>query len=610
MTMAGKPPLLKELAVEWNGAGRCSLLKLLCEAELEPQSSCGGEGKCGKCKVRIISGDCSLPGEDELTRLTAEEIENNIRLACRCSVKGKVVLRREQNEQRPRVLEDSISTFFQLEPFLRKQKVTILRDCGQDSLLEQISGQTGAVISEKTLLQAITSLGEYRQDSLTAIIKEGSILGFEPASDAAGDCCGLAVDIGTTTIVAGLLDLKNGKELAVASAVNPQKKYGLDVLSRIECVQNDPSALKLLNTLIMSCLNELIGELCHKAGLNPLQIYEITVAANTVMLHLFLGVNPRSLGRFPYRTVFRKGVTVGAKELGLEVSTFAQVYCMPSVSSFIGADIIAGIISTGLDRSIKKELFLDIGTNGEIVLNKDGKLLACSAAAGPALEGMNISCGMIAAEGAVEEVCLRDSVDFRTIGNFPPRGLCGSGLLTLMAELLDAGVILPSGRMVAREEYERAHPGSFLAALIDHSKKEKRFWLVPPGIGVGSGLYISQADIRQVQLAKGAIVTGVKTLLSRSGLREEDIEKVFLAGAFGNYIHPRYLVRLGFFPDLWLDRICLAGNSSKAGAVMALLSCNIRRRTEELNCKVDYFELSRDSNFEKLFVENMSFACF
>ena len=606
--MAKEPPLFKELAVEWNGAGRCSLLKLLREADLEPLSSCGGKGKCGKCRVRIISGDCSAPGEDELTRLSAEEIENNIRLACRCCVRGKVVLRRERNEQRPRILEDSLSASFQLEPFIRKQEVTIPRDCGQDSLLEQISGQTGAVMGEKSLLQALTFLGECRQDSLTAVIKEDSILGFEAIGGAVGDCYGLAVDIGTTTIVAGLLDLKNGKEHAVASAVNPQKKYGLDVLSRIECVQNDPSALKLLNALIISCLNELIGELCDKAGINPLQIYEITVAANTVMLHLFLGVNPRPLGRFPYRTVFRKGVTAGAKELGLESSPFAQVYCMPSVSSYIGADIIAGIISTGLDRSMKKELFLDIGTNGEIVLNKDSKLLACSAAAGPALEGMNISCGMIAAEGAVEEVRLRDGVDLRIIGNLPPRGLCGSGLLTLMAELLDAGVILPSGRMTAREEYEKAHPGSFLAALIDYSKKEKRFWLVPPGAGARSGLYISQADIRQVQLAKGAIVAGVKTLLSRSELREEDIERVFLAGAFGTYVHPRYLVRLGFFPDLWLDRICLAGNSSKAGAVMALLSRNIRRRAEEVNCKVDYFELSRDSNFEKLFVENMSFA--
>jgi len=606
--MAEEPPLFKELAVEWNGTGRCSLLKLLSEAELEPQSSCGGKGKCGKCKVRIISGDCSLPEEDELTRLSAEEIENNIRLACRCSVKGKVVLRRERNEQRPRILEDSLSAFFQLEPFLRKQKVTIPRDCGQNSLLEQMSRQTGAVIGEKSLLQAITFLGECRQDSLTAVIKEGSIIGFEAPGDAAGDCCGLAVDIGTTTIVAGLLDLENGKEHAVASAVNPQKKYGLDVLSRIEYVQNDLNALKLLNTLIISCLNGLIVELCKKAGISPLQIYEITVAANTVMLHLFLGVNPRPLGRFPYRTVFRKGLTVGAKELGLEVSPFAQVYCMPSVSSFIGADIIAGIISTGLDRSVKKELFLDIGTNGEIVLNKDGKLLACSAAAGPALEGMNISCGMIAAEGAVEEVCLRDGVDFRTIGALPPRGLCGSGLLTLMTELLDAGVILPSGRMTAREEYERSHPGSFLTACIDHSKKEKSFWLVPPG--AGSGLYINQADVRQVQLAKGAIVAGVKTLLSRSELREEDIERVFLAGAFGSYVHPRYLVRLGFFPDLWLDRICLAGNSSKAGAVMALLSGNIRRRAEEVNSKVDYFELSRSDNFERLFVESMSFAYF
>jgi len=608
--MAAQLPVMKEIAVEWHGAGRCSLLNLLLDAGLAPETSCGGRGKCGKCRVQVISGDCSPPGEDERSLLSVEDIDNGVRLACYCSIRGKVILRLGQNEHRTRILENSLSIAVQLAPPIRKQTVTVSRDCGQGSLLEHLTGQTGATVSEKSLLQALAFLGESRQDNLTAIIKEGSILGFEAAGDGTGECYGLAVDIGTTTIVAGLLDLNDGRELAVASALNPQKEYGADVLSRIQHVQNDPSALKDLSALTVSCLNGLIEELCKRAGINRRQIYEITVAANAVMLHLFLGVNPRRLGRFPYHTVFRKGVTVDAKELGLDVSPFAPVYCLPSVSSFIGADIVAGIISTGLDRSKNNELFLDIGTNGEIVLNKEGKLLACSAAAGPALEGMNISCGMRASAGAIEEVCLQKGVDFRTIGSLPPRGLCGSGLLALMAELLDAGVILPSGRMTTREEYQGAYPGSPLLRLIDHEKGEKRFWLVPPAARNESGLYINQADVRQVQLAKGAIVAGIKTLLARSGLREENIERVYLAGAFGSYVRPRDLVRLGFFPDIWQDRISLAGNSSKAGAVMALLSGDMRLRAEEVSCKVDFFELSKCSDFKKLFVESMSFQQF
>ncbi len=603
--MVDKLPLQNELTVEWPGTGRRTLLVLLRAAGLAPESSCGSRGKCGKCRVRVISGDCTAPGEDELAILSAEELDSGIRLACCCKVKGKVILLPGSDEHRTRILENGLSASFQLEPSIIKQEVTIARDCGQGSLLEHLNGQTGAVISEKSLLPALTLLGECGQDSLTAIIKDGAILGFE-AAGVTKDCYGLAVDIGTTTVVAGLLDLNDGRELAVVSALNPQKEYGLDVLSRIQHVQNDPSGLKTLNALIISCLNDLIEKLCDRSGINHLQIYEITVAANAVMLHLFLDVNPRRLGRSPYHTVFREGVTVGAKELELNVSPFARVYCMPSVSSFVGADIVAGIIATGLDRSKETELFLDIGTNGEIVLNKGGKLLACSAAAGPALEGMNISCGMRAAEGAVEEVSLRHGVGFRTIGNLPPRGLCGSGLLDLAAELLDAGVILPSGKMAAREEYQAAHPGSPLVGFVDNSKK--RFWLEQPVTQGERGVYLSQADVRQLQLAKGAIVAGIKTLLARSELGEEDVGRVYLAGAFGTYVRPLNLIRLGFFPAAWQGRICFVGNSSKAGAVMALLSRTLRTRAEEISRKVDYFELSKCGDFEKLFVGNMVFA--
>jgi uncharacterized 2Fe-2S/4Fe-4S cluster protein (DUF4445 family) len=595
----------QQLTVEWAGADRCSLLELLHAAGAAQESSCGGRGKCGKCRVKVISGDCSPPNEDETALLSSEELSSGIRLACCCGVKGKVVLLSGQGERQSRILENGIKVSFQPEPLIRKQEVTIPRDCGQGSLLENVTGQTGAVINEGAILPSLALLGKYGQDSITAIIKGGCILGFE-ADGVAGECYGLAVDIGTTTVVAGLFSLRDGRELAVASALNPQKEYGSDVLSRIRHVQNDQSALNALNNLIVGCLNDLIDELCDKAGINPLQIYEITAAANSVMLHMFLGVNPRRLGKFPYHTVFREGVTAGAKELGLNVSPFAHVYCLPSVSSFVGADIVAGIIAAGLDRSIITELFLDIGTNGEIVLNRGGRLLACSAAAGPALEGMNISCGMRAAAGAVESVSLRNDIEYRTIGGLAPQGLCGSGLLSLAAELLDAGIILPSGKMAAKKEFQAVYPGSPLAGFIDDTKR--RFWLAP-NVSLGErGVYLDQADVRQLQLAKGAIAAGIKTLLARSELGEDDIEKVYLAGAFGSYVDPRNLIRLGFFPEAWRDRICFVGNSSKAGAAMALLSKTRRARAEEISRHVDYFELSECSDFEKLFVECMAFV--
>lgn len=595
-----------EGVIELYSAGYSRLLDLLGAAGLEMETSCGGRGKCGKCRVKVLAGDCTPPGDDEKTLLPAEELARGVRLACCCSVRSKVTLLSRQAGRHARILENSICPDFPLVPVIRKQAVSIGRDGGQGSLFEDLVLQLRAPVSGESLLPVLRFLGEHGHDGLTVVLKDDAILGIE-SSDTTADCYGMAVDIGTTTVVAGLLDLADGRELAVTSTLNPQKKFGLDVLSRIQHAQNDPSGLETLSGLMVQCLNNLIGDLCGQAGVDRQHIYEVTVAANTVMLHLFLGVNPRQLGRAPYHTVFRQGQTISAGTLGLNVSSFSRVYCLPSVSSFIGADIVAGIMATELDRALETSLFLDIGTNGEIVLHKDGKLLACSAAAGPALEGMNISCGMRAADGAVEEVRLQNGIRWRTIGNSPPRGLCGSGLLDLVAGLLDAGVVLPSGRIVAREEFLEAHPGSPLAGHIDKVTGKRRFWLVPPASSGEAGVFITQADVRQVQLAKGAVVAGIKALLTRAGVKDKEVEQIYLAGAFGTYVNPQILIRIGFFPRVWQDRIVFAGNSARAGAVMALLSGPARRRAEEIAQKVDYFELSSCPDFEKLFAQNMTF---
>ncbi len=597
----------KKHVIEWYGAEPRRLLDLLGAAGVELDSSCGGRGKCGKCRVQVLAGDCTPPGEDERALLPAEELASGVRLACCCKVRGKVTLLSRYAGEQMRILENSLCPDFQLKPVIRKQVISISRDCEQGSLFEYLVERLGVPVIGQSLLHVLRFLGEHGQERLTAVLYGDALLGIE-SGDTTANCYGVAVDIGTTTVVAGLLDLAGGREMAVASTLNPQKKYGLDVLSRIHHAQNDPSGSETLSNLMVQCLNNLIGELYERAGTERRHIYEMVVAANTVMLHLLLGVNPRQLGRAPYHTVFRQGQVIDAGRLGLATSPFARIYCLPSVSSFIGADIVAGIMATELDRTKATVLFLDIGTNGEIVLHKDGKLLACSAAAGPALEGMNISCGMRAADGAVEGVRLQNgTMSWRTIGDFPPRGLCGSGLLDLVAVMLDAEVVSPAGRIVAKDDFLKAHPRSPLAVHIDETAGKRRFWLVPPSSSGESGVYISQADIRQVQLAKSAIAAGIKALLARAGVMDKEVERVYLAGALGSYVNPQSLIRLGFFPRAWQDRIVFAGNSARAGAVMAMLSEPVRLRAEEIAQKVDYFELSSCPDFEKLFAQNIAF---
>lgn len=582
------------------------LMDLLDGVGIELESSCAGNGTCGKCRVRIISGECLPPGPEEVELLSSRDLNKGIRLACHCMVRGEVKLELEMPAQDLRILEKGMIADFKIEVEVSKHLLTMVQNGQKPSLLENILQQLNIKQSVPGSLDILRLLARFKPDDTTAIVAGNQLIGLEHGTTA--DCYGVAVDIGTTTVVASLHDLATGNELAVASALNPQTQYGLDVLSRIHYAGKGSIHLEKLSSLIVNCLNELISELCRRSGINYQYIYKIAAAANTVMLHLLLGVSPAPIGRAPYHPVFRQGQVLAANKLGLKASPFASLYCLPSVSGFVGADIVAGIIASDLDRAEETVLFLDLGTNGEIVLGQDGKLIACSTAAGPALEGMNIACGMRAARGAVEEVWINDkSVHWRTIDNAPPLGLCGSGLLDLVAVMLDCGLLNSNGRITDKNRFASIYPQNPLAGQIDEIAGKRRYWLIPPSGNCPNGIFISQADIRQVQLAKSAIVTGIKILMEQTGLDESRVSKVYVAGAFGAYLKPASLIRLGFFPESWRDRITFVGNTSKAGAVMALLSSSIHSRMEETAQRVGYIELESSPGFEKLFIEEMIF---
>jgi uncharacterized 2Fe-2S/4Fe-4S cluster protein (DUF4445 family) len=331
-------------------------------------------------------------------------------------------------------------------------------------------------------------------------------------------------------------------------------------------------------------------------------IYEVAVAGNATMMHLFLGVAPSSLGKAPYTAAFTLCLTLPARELGLKIASFGEVYCMPSVSSFIGADIVAGIIATELLDKNERTLFIDIGTNGEIAFQSNGRIFACSCAAGPALEGMNISCGMRAAEGAIERVQIDREVEVQTIGGAPAAGLCGSGVIDAVAELLKAGVISSSGRFV------KLKPGEIRPweNRLQHDGGSPTFVLAS-GNGSHPAVAITQKDIRQVQLAKGAIYSGILVLLRSLDIGFSQIERVYLAGAFGCHVRMDSLARIGLLAEELSNRTTLVGNSAKSGAMVCLLSQEKREEAMRIAKTVEYIELSCYPDFDRLFAGCLAF---
>lgn len=510
-----------------------SLLQILRNQQIHIESSCNGNGTCGKCKVKILNGYLESLTETEKKLLKSKEIEAGIRLAC-------LIIPREN-------LEIELPN----------------------------------------------------QEEICEVLSSGYMPEFEHCPY--GNGYGICVDIGTTTVVCELVDKRNGQQLAQSTMINPQKKYGLDVLTRIAYeYEYQQQGIQELQSAIIKGINECIQELCQRANIKCTSIEEVVVAANCTMLHMLLGIDARSIGKAPYEPQFLEAQERNAKELGISVKNSARVYCIPSVSAFIGADIVAGTYVCELEKQDKNVLFIDIGTNGEIILSNGGHLLCCSCAAGPALEGMNISCGMRAAQGAIEDILItKGSLELKTIDNQPPVGICGSGVLAAVRELLRVGLIRKEGAFIKKEKMPKE---DYRQAWVRENGKKREFVLQNyPEI------IITQSDVRQVQLAKGAILSGFKALLKRANIDIKHLDKIMIAGQFGAYLSVDSLIGVGILPMEVKDKIIYVGNTSKTGAYMALMSESIKRDMERLAKEITYMELAQTSDYEKLFAESLMF---
>ena len=586
-----------------------TLLRAAERAGVLIDAACGGALKCGKCKVRIFAGSCSPLTDAERQLLTPTEIELGFRLACCTTAEGDLEIvvpdshggstRKKSMAQLP---EDLV-----FAPAVNLRSVTVPRATMEhqvDSLNRlratlELPQLTVAPAVLPDLQQALDA----KRGKVTAVLRGEELLTLLSGEERA--CYGVSFDIGTTTVVGTLWDLTDGKALASAARTNDQSVFGADVISRIQFSLAEADNLSLLQKKVRFTLNSILTELCLAADLSPRSIYDVTVVGNTTMSHLFLGVSPKPMSRTPFAPAFTEAQTLSAAELGLSVHPRAAVHLLPNIAGHVGSDITAMMLTAGIEKRSGNHVAIDIGTNGEVVAVRNGELVCCSTAAGPAFEGACIRSGMRAAPGAIERVDMADGdITIAVIDDAAPLGLCGSGLIDAIAALLQCGALLPSGRLLTKEEAADLPP--CIAARITEVDSAPAFRLAEGADGVP--ILLTQQDIREVQLAKGAILAGIRTLLHELGISEDELDSVLLAGAFGNYIRRESALAIGLLPTVPVEKIIPIGNAAGAGASMALLSLPQRQRADRLSRMVRHVELSIHPVFQDLYIDAMQFG--
>ncbi|MCE5239806.1 ASKHA domain-containing protein [bacterium] len=590
------------------------LLNAAVAAGVPLAAPCGGHGRCGKCRVQIQQGHCLPPDRHERNILSADELKTGWRLACMARVRSDIVVSvaPEQRLVIAKPLEDELLEGVTPEPAVRQVTVSLPEPSLQDQRADFVrlrDGLAPAVSLDNAALTALRDLpGELREGQFTvsATLLDDRLVGVATL-DEAQHPLGVAVDIGTTTVVAYLVDLLTGEHLGSGTAHNPQAQHGADVISRTDYAANQPGGLSRLQSEAVGVVNQVVSQALAAAGGHADQVIEMTVVGNTCMHHLFLGLDPWHIAQAPYIPVASDAITVTPGSLGLKMNAQGRVVCLPVIAGYVGADTVGVITATRMMDSDRPVLAVDIGTNGEVALWSGERLVCASCAAGPAFEGAQIEHGMRAAPGAISAVDLHDGdLQITTIDDQRPLGLCGSGLFDAMAVCLEAGLVDAMGRMVAPDREQDLAPA--LAARLQGEGNTRRILLASDGDAEAhAGVYFTQKDVRELQLAKGAVRAAVELLLRECGLKVEDLSAVLLAGAFGNYLRPQSALRMGLLPPMSPTLIRGVGNAAGAGAMLALLSLPWRRRAEEIARRAEHLELAQRPDFQQMFMETMLF---
>ena len=579
-------------------ASGTNLLEAAQAAGVQLSSLCGGIGSCDTCKIRLVKGQVSKHTLEELAALSEEEIATGYRLACQTTPEGdvKVDIPPESLATPQRLQIEGQEIEIELDPVVKRLEVRLepasLHDLQADDVRLKTAVLQAGVARPEIRLPVMRDLSDRLREqnwSASLALRDEEIVAVLPADSR---LLGLSVDVGTTKVAAYLVDLADGSTIAKVGAMNPQVAYGEDVISRIAYTNSHKN---ILHEHIIETLNTMVAELCQMSGAQREQIVEAVVVGNTAMHHLFLGLPVRQLGEAPYVPALGEASNVRAADIGLNLAPGAYVYLPPNVAGYVGADHVAMVLASEVWHTQKTTLALDIGTNTEITLAAGGRLLSCSTASGPVFEGAHIHDGMRAAPGAIERVQIVDG-EFRiqTIDAQLPVGICGSGILDVVAEMLGAGILDRSGRMRKQN------------ALVDNQDGSPGVTLVAAErTGHKRDIVVNRKDVNEIQLAKGAIRAGSEILLMEAGLSDDDLDEIIIAGAFGTYIHVPSAVRVGMFPALPLERFRQIGNAAGVGAKQMLVSRQRRHLADEISQRIEYVELTIHPRFTDEFMKAM-----
>jgi uncharacterized 2Fe-2S/4Fe-4S cluster protein (DUF4445 family) len=585
-----------------------NLLDATKEADLPLKATCGGKGTCGDCVVQILKGKYQSKSSAALPDKLASR---KYALACQTKIRGDITVQLPQFRELSiksivdskyfEERRDNISGFYEIDPPLKKIDLSLPPPTLEDNYsdLRRIERELQKKLSLKKLsceysvLKKLAYAVRESQGKISIVLfvsgNEATTIDVAPRS-AGKNIYGVACDIGTTTVALFLVDLQSGKIIATASSLNQQLTCGEDIISRINYAQK-PGKLEKLHELIILTVNNLIETASRSARISPADIYYASLSGNTTMLHLLLNLDPRYIREEPYVPTFNQVPSVLSRDLGLKMNQEGRITCSPAVGSYVGGDITAGILCTPLIQDSKKiSLFIDAGTNGELVAGNKDWLMTCACSAGPAFEGSGTQCGMPASEGAIEEIRIKDDgeLEYKVIGSTKPKGLCGSGLVDLLAELFIHGYIDRRGKFIEKKAGEKIiETDEGKGFLIQKGKNS--FW--------GKDLIITENDISNLIRTKGAVFSACSILLKNVGLSFDKIDSVYIAGGFGQHLNIKNAIRIGLLPDLKREKFHYLGNSSLLGAYLILLSDKNKDLAIEVAQKMTYIELNTEPSY-------------
>jgi uncharacterized 2Fe-2S/4Fe-4S cluster protein (DUF4445 family) len=595
-------------AIDFEPVGRrggCSedqsILECARRLSVDVVSICGGAGSCYRCKIQVVSGDVSDLTGAEQSALSERELKQNYRLACLTYPRGnvKIYVPPESLSAPQRTQVEGLELDVKPEPSIQSLDAQLTApslgapESDDQNLWSALARQHSVPEGSMDLLvqQSLSTQLRKSDWGVRVALRENEIVALGPQSTR---WLGLAVDIGTTKIAAYLMDMETGKTLASRGLMNPQISYGEDVVSRISAAGKSAENAAKLQSLVVDALNQTVAEMCREVQASPMSIVEAVMVGNTAIHHLFLRLPVSQLGMSPYVPAVRSAVDVKARDLGLQIAPGAYVHLLPNIAGYVGADHVAMLLATRIAEADHVVLALDIGTNTEICLNHRGNMASVSCASGPAFEGAHIKFGMRAAPGAIEHVQLSgDKLAIQTIGNEPPVGICGSGLLDVVAQLRLNNVVDATGKMGAHPLVRR-RDGMAEFVLVDRADRES--------------ITVSQKDVRELQLAKAAIRLGIRALVESAGLSEDQVEEVIIAGAFGTFIDVQSAIMIGMLPALPLDRFKQVGNAAGTGARLALISQSQRLQAQQIALRDAYIELAGIPDFNRKFAEASSMS--